>query len=493
MQERIRHLSTGLALVATALVAGCSWQYLRPESRAISDAHHRESTTSSNQTKVDAVTEPVTVATRKTRDAEPVAPAQVWDELAADLTFKAQGLGQVRREMNWYRGQTRLLYESSQRAAPFLHHVMQEIRERDMPADLALLPILESGYEPTVVSPHGAAGLWQFMGGTGRKFGLHRTAWMDERLDVVASTEAALDYLDTLATRFDGDWLLAIAAYNAGWGNVERAIARNRRAGRKLDVWSLPLSRETHRLLARMVALSEIYRQPTQFALSLPDVPSTPYFASLTLERPTDLRQLVFKAGINEAEFRRLNPGLKGWHTGPNGGQSVLVPVARLEAAAGIAANLPASVPPVQAPADRGPTRVAALNSDGQSYTVRSGDSLWLIARRFNTRVATLAKLNNLSPEAGLSLGQRLLVKPGAAARPKPTLAESHVRDIRPAPPAPPTINPAVVKYQVREGDSLWTISLKFKVTIEQLLAWNKLTPDPVLQPGQELVLYKSS
>jgi membrane-bound lytic murein transglycosylase D len=489
MQERIRHLSTGLALVATALVAGCSWQYLRPESRAISDAHHKVSEVAATSSATDARAEAATSVERKSQAAKPVAAPQLWEQLAADLTFTAQGLGQVRREISWYRGQTRLLHEASERAAPYLHYVLDEIRERDMPADLALLPILESGYEPTVVSPHGAAGLWQFMGGTGRKFGLHRTAWMDERLDVVASTEAALDYLDTLATRFDGDWLLAIAAYNAGWGNVERAIARNRRAGRKLDVWSLPLSRETHRLLARMVALSEIYRQPAQFALNLPKVSSEPYFATLALERPTDLRQLVFKAGISEAEFRRLNPGLKGWHTGPAGGQRVLVPAARLEAAAGIAANLPSSLPPALSPPTGGPARVAALNADGQSYTVRKGDSLWLIARRFNTRVATLARLNSLSPEAGLSLGQRLLIK-GVPPNSLRTVAKQESRSSQPRTPAAAA---AVVKYQVRAGDSLWTISLKFKVTIQQLLAWNNLTPDPVLQPGQELVLYMTS
>jgi len=489
MQERIRHLSTGLALVATALVAGCSWQYLRPESGVLSDVRHTATSVASTITDTQAEAESVATESNEERAAKPAAPTQVWDQLASDLTFSADGLDQVRREISWYRGQTRLLNEASERAAPYLHFVLEEIRERDMPVDIALLPILESGYEPTVVSPRGAAGLWQFMGGTGRKFGLHRTAWMDQRLDVVASTRAALDYLDTLAARFDGDWLLAIASYNAGWGNVERAIARNRRAGRGLDVWSLPLSRETHRLLARMVALSEIYRQPTRFALSLPKVPAEPYFASLDLQRPTDLRQLVFKAGISEAEFRRLNPGLKSWHTGPSGGRRVLVPIARLETATEIAGNLPVSAPPALSPSPAKPnsTRVATLNADGRSYTVQAGDSLWLIARRFNTRVATLAELNKLSPEAGLFLGQRLLVKPGqnrltvAAAAPSAT-------DSLPSAGAS-----AVVKYQVREGDSLWTISQKFKVTIEQLLAWNNLTPDPTLQPGQELVLYKTS
>lgn len=489
MQERIRHLSTGLALVATALVAGCSWQYLRPESRAIGDVHHKESTVAATSPATDARAQPVDALKSKSRTAKPVVTPQLWDELAAELTFTSQGLGQVRREISWYRGQTSLLNEASERAAPYLYYVLDEIRARGMPADLALLPILESGYEPAVVSPRGAAGLWQFMGGTGRKFGLDRTVWMDERLDVVASTQAALDYLDTLATRFDGDWLLAIAAYNAGWGNVERAIARNRRAGKKLDVWSLPLSRETHRLLARMVALSEIYRQPAEFALDLPKVSSEPYFATLALDRPADLRQLVFKAGINEAEFRRLNPGLKGWHTGPAGGQRVQVPVPRLEAAAGIAANLPSSLPPSVSPPTRGPAGLATLNADGHSYTVRKGDSLWLIARRFNTRVATLARLNSLPAEAGLSPGQRLLIKAGPP-NPARTVAKQESRSPSLRRPAGA---PAVVKYQVREGDSLWTISLKFKVTIEQLLAWNNLTPDPILQPGQELVLYMTS
>ena len=180
----------------------------------------------------------------------PADPDNLWESLAKSLTFSDTSRAEVRREIDWYRGQGKFLRETSMRAAPYLHFIASEIERRNLPPDLALLPILESGYVPSIVSPLGAAGLWQFMGGTGNKFGLQRSAWLDERLDVVSSTEAALEYLNTLQRRFDGDWLLAIAAYNAGWGNVERAIARNRRAGQPTDVWSLELTSETHRLIA---------------------------------------------------------------------------------------------------------------------------------------------------------------------------------------------------------------------------------------------------
>jgi len=243
------------------------------------------------------------------------APISVWQSLSEKLVFQGDGLPQVRRQLAWYREQGSLLDEASVRATPYLFYVMEEIEARGFPADLALLPIVESGYEPTVISRHGAAGLWQFMGGTGRRFGLSRSGWVDERLDITASTTAALDYLGTLSRRFDGDWLLAIAAYNSGWGNVERAIARNRRAGRPTDVWHLPLRGETHALIARVVALSEIYRNPGAHGLTLPAAANEPYFARVVLAHPTDLREFARRSGIDEKLFKRLNPGLRGWQT----------------------------------------------------------------------------------------------------------------------------------------------------------------------------------
>ena len=480
MHARIRHLSASLALVATALVAGCSWQYLKPgaspapavreppSSPSVAAATHRAQAVAADEA-------------QRSAEASNVVPISVWQSLSGKLVFEGASLPQVRKQLSWYREQGSLLDRASARATPYLYYVMAEIEARGFPADLALLPIVESGYEPTVISRHGAAGLWQFMGGTGRRFGLSRSGWVDERLDITASTTAALDYLGTLSRRFDGDWLLAIAAYNAGWGNVERAIARNRRAGRPTDVWHLPLRGETHALIARVVALSEIYRDPEEFGLALPEAANEPYFARVTLDHPTDLREFARRSGIEEGLFKRLNPGIRGWHTGPTAGQQVLVPARLASVAMSVAAQIPSSpVPAGQALATRS-LPAGKLNADGASYTVQSGDSLWLIARRFDTTVDALLALNRIDRETQLDLGQVLRVRQISSAKPRQKVAAATSKSPGKA-----------IRYRVKEGDSLWTIAHKFKVTIRDLLAWNNLQPDPVLQPGQEIVLYRT-
>ena len=481
MHARIRHLSAGLALVATALVAGCSWQYLKPGANP------------APAVRKTAEVVPIDEVARETREATasarvPRSPAEatdapdsVWQALAGKLVFEGENLPQVRRQLSWYGEQGSLLDEASARATPYLFYIMEEIEARGFPADLALLPIVESGYEPTVISRHGAAGLWQFMGGTGRRFGLSRSGWVDERLDITASTTAALDYLGTLSRRFDGDWLLAIAAYNSGWGNVERAIARNRRAGRPTDVWHLPLRGETHALIARVVALSEIYRDPVAHGLALPETPNEPFFARVTLDHPTDLREFTRRSGIEEKLFKRLNPGIRGWHTGPTTGQQILVPARLASVATSVAEQIPASPAPAgQAIATR-TLPPGKLNADGTTYTVQSGDSLWLIARRFDTTVDALLALNSIGREAQLDLGQILKVRAQAATPPPKQIVSTT-----------PEAAGKQIRYRVKEGDSLWTIAHKFKVTIRDLLAWNNLKPDPVLQPGQEIVLYRT-
>lgn len=497
MHARIRPLSTGLALVAAALVAGCSWQYLKPGADAAQTSAAREVDPLATTPEVRSRANVAAATDAHTPETLPAPTPSLWVSLREELVFKGESLPQVRRQIAWYEDQRSLLRESSERAVPYLHYVMKEIEARGYPADLALLPIVESGYEPTVISRHGAAGLWQFMGGTGRRFGLSRSGWVDERLDITASTTAALDYLGTLAQRFDGDWLLAIAAYNAGWGNVERAIARNRRAGRPTHVWALPLRGETHALVARMVALSEIYRNPESHGLELPAVPDEPFFAEVTLSRPTDLREFARRSGIAERTFRQLNPGIRAWHTGPTQGQQILVPAHLASVALSMAEQMPSSAPPRLSSPAPGAGAKGAVAADGTRYTVQSGDSLWLIARRFDTTVDALLALNGLSRDVTLDLGQSIVVrKPSAAGRTaaKPALrvgsASSAPKALEGTAPLSNDKSGKPFRYRVREGDSLWTIAHKFKVRIKDLLAWNNLEPDPVLQPGQEILLY---
>lgn len=468
-------------MLGSLLLAGCAWHGLKPDS---DDAVRVASTTPVEI--VDHASRPTVGESRTTAPEAPSArpaPAHearptgdLWQVLARGLEFDGLARAEVRKELAAYGRQRRYLSRVAHRAEPYLHFILDEITRRGLPGDLALLPILESGYQPGVVSPYGAAGLWQFMNGTGTKFGLVRTAWVDERLDVVASTRAALTYLESLHGRFDGDWLLAIAAYNAGWGNVERAIARNRRAGLPTDIWSLQVSPETHRLAARLLALSQVFRAPARFGIDLPPLQDRAYFHEITLRHPTDLRRLMQLSNIDEAEFRRLNPGFRRWHTGPTSAQRVLVPATSFEATARIATRLGPSRPPHHERVTDGPQvpGQSAPSFHTRTYVTRRGDSLWEIARKFATRVASLESLNGVSRHRPLRVGQRLQI---------PARGTTMQREA--------TAN--VNRYRVRRGDSLWTISRQFNVTVKQLIAWNKGIDKSALRPGQELLVRNPS
>src|SRR5690606_25387789 len=195
----------------------------------------------------------------------------------------------------------------------YLHHIDEQADARDMPLELVLLPIVESAFDPFAYSHGRASGPWQFIPSTGKHFGLEQDWWADQRRDIVASTEAALTYLQQLADRFDGDWLLALASYNAGAGNVSRAITRNRNAGKPTDYWSLQLPRETMAYVPKLLALAQIVRDPEQFGLDVPAIADEPYFTSIDVGGQIDLAQAAEMADISLEELYLLNPAFNRW------------------------------------------------------------------------------------------------------------------------------------------------------------------------------------
>ncbi|MGE3773703.1 MAG: LysM peptidoglycan-binding domain-containing protein [Gammaproteobacteria bacterium] len=405
-----------------------------------------------------------------------------WDRLRSRFSFADVDNADVARERQWYRDHPRYLREVATRARPYLHHIANELERRDLPGELALLPILESGYRSDTASPYGAAGLWQFMGGTGSKFGLDIDRWYDGRMDVVRSTNAALNYLTALQERFDGDWLMAVAAYNAGWGNLEKTIATQRRLGRRTGFWSLPVQRETRSLVARLVALADVFAAPAQYGLTLEPLPDRPYFEVVTLEAPTDLRRFRSALGAPAHEFFQLNAAWRAAHT-PRAGAAVYVPIGLREQAQALASKGIGRAEP--------PSRLAVAARDaggrrsgspaGRTHRVRSGDSLWTVAARHDLSVRELAAANGLPLRTTLKIGQTLRI-PGRGGHAAPAPKGSHA-----------AAGARTVRYKVRSGDSLWTISRQFKVTVQQLVAWNGLGRKQQLQPGQELLVHRQS
>lgn len=418
------------------------------------------------------------------------------------------------------------------RARPYLPHVAQEVEARGLPAELAFLPMIESEFDPFAYSHGRAAGLWQIVPATGRHFGLKQNWWYDGRRDVMASTRVALDYLQYLHGLFDGDWLLAVAAYNSGQGRVGRAIRKNRAAGRPTDFWHLRLPPETRDYVPRLLALARVLNDPAAHGLSLPRIPREAAFADVALDGQIDLAVAAELAGIELEKLQMLNPAFNRWATDPDGPHRLLLPVdsvpafqaavAKLppeervrwrrhrvrsgETLGGIAQRYKTTVDTLQSVNGLSGTRIRAgahlmipsatlstteyplsaanrlastQSRDRQGrvrsdYTARRGDSLWTIARRHGVGVRELAAWNGMAPGDTLSIGRELVVWV-----PESSDANTAVE---------PTLRR--INYTVRRGDSLYRIANDFRVSVADIRRWNALDGQRYLQPGQRLVLH---
>lgn len=385
------------------------------------------------------------------QEAEAEAPDDLWDRVRAGFAY-----GEVRHERidaatAMYARSHGYLDKISAGAEPYLHYIVEQVEARDMPLEIALIPAVESGFQPDARSAMQASGIWQFMPATAESRGLRTNWWYDGRKDVVASTEAALDYLEMLHGMF-GDWFLALAAYNAGKGTVQRAVRANASAGRPTDYWSLNLPAETQRYVPRILAVAELIRDPEQYQLSLKPLPNEPVLAVVETGGQIDLNRAAEIAGVDTETLRVLNPGLNQSATDPNGPHQIAVP------------------------ADKADAFVAQLDSVAaddrvafQQHEVRSGDSLGAIASRHGTTVAAIRSANSLNGDV-IHIGQQLQVPAGADSAPA---AEAG----------------GEMEYTVRSGDSLSAIASRFGVSMAELRDWNDLDDDSMLHPGQTLTM----
>ncbi len=266
-----------------------------------------------------------------------------------------------------------------QQGTPYLYHILDEINRRGLPTELALLPAVESAFSPFARSPQGAAGLWQFMPRTASQLGLRKDAWYDGRRDVIAATAAALDYLTQLQQRFDGDWLLALAAYNAGPRRVQRAIEHNRKNRQPVDFWHLRLPDETRAYVPKLLALRTLIAEPVSYGLDLPTVPDAPYFTAIDAVGQLYLEVAARMAGVGIDEIRRLNPAHTRQTVGASRSHRLLIPTQR-------AATFR--------------TRLADIDEEQRlhwvRHPIRAGETLSAIARRYRISVAHLQEFNQL-------------------------------------------------------------------------------------------------
>ena len=402
-------------------------------------------------------------------DEDAVGDSDSWTRIRKGMSLLRSMKPQKRvmREIEWYRGHPGYLHRMTQRARPYMAYIVREVEQRDLPMEFALLPVVESAFRTHARSSAGALGLWQFIPSTGRRYGLKQNWWYDGRRDVVESTRAALDYLADLMREFDEDPLLAVAAYNWGEGNIRREISRNRTRGKSTDVWSLRLPRETRSHVSRLLAIAAIVEQPERYGVVLESIPDHIPFKAVPLDGQITLASAANLAGITIDELRRLNPGFKRTATAPGGPHRLQLPT---DAAKRFTANL---------------AKLSAGKDDGWArHDIVRGDTLGAIAMRYGTSITALKDINDLASNRIIA-GEHLMV-------PIPTgMLDAPPSDDTARRPFDRTVaeDPANTMHYVRSGDSLWRIARRHGLDIRQLAAWNGLSTETVLQPGQKLRL----
>ncbi|WP_181103774.1 MULTISPECIES: LysM peptidoglycan-binding domain-containing protein [Pseudomonadaceae] len=386
--------------------------------------------------------------------------SDVWDRIRHG--FKLQDyLGsnpRIEQQRLLFSSRTNSIEIASERGSPYIHYIVEQLEERDMPLELALLPIIESAYNPFAYSPAKAMGLWQFIPATGRHFNLQQTSWYDGRRDITASTAAALRYLTYLHGLFNDDWLLALAAYNAGEGTVSRAIERNQKLGLPTDYWNLPLPQETRDYVPKLLALSQMVQSPEAYGLNLNPIANEPYFEVVALKQRMDLARVAEMADMEEDEVYQLNPAFTRRIT-LDGPQHLLVPSDKVEM---FSANLA-----LMKPQDL---------VDWQQYKVRPGDTLGAIANRHRLSVNIIRDINRLRSDR-LQIGQVLSIPQSVAIGQSRELLHAVARS-----------QPAPRSYRVRKGDNLWDIAKTQNVSVGDLQRWNNLSGSNI-KVGQALFL----
>lgn len=450
----MKHYKITTAVALLLLLSGCQ---LAPSPDVMDEP------ITENTTEVPSV--PVAV---EDKVQQPAPITDVWQRLREQLNLPVPDQKLVKRYREWYIANPKHLQQISERAAPFLYLIVEDIEQRGLPMELALLPIVESAFDPFAYSPGAASGLWQFTSPMARHFGLKINWWYDGRRDVPAATDAALDMMQYLYEKTGKDWLYAIAAYNTGEGRVINAVKKNAAAGKPTDFWSLSLPRETERYVPQLLALADVIKHAPQYGIELTPIDNSPAIAVVDIGSQIDLSKAAELAGLQTSELQRLNPGYNHWATAPKGPHQLVVPIDKAEQFSSALAAL--------APTDR---------VNWLRYQVESGDSLLLIAKKHQTTVDIIRSVNGIKGNR-IVAGKYLLIPVSLQdAGDYPLSAEQRVlaRQNR-------NNNRYSSKYEVQSGDSLWKIAHKFNVGTEQLASWNGMGTKDTLKPGKVLVVW---
>jgi len=448
-----------ILLASVLLMMGC--QASRHD--AAVPEQHAQSLSSAGQSENDKFTDRL-LSPRWQDDGTALTQDQdLWNYIRDGLKMEVPENPRIREQKQKYLRNKSYLHDVTLRAEPYMYWIVEQIKQRKMPMELVLLPIVESAFNPHATSAANAAGIWQIVPSTGRNYGLKQNQWYDGRRDIVASTRAVLDMMERLNKMFDGDWLLTIAAYNSGEGRVLKAIKQNKARGKPTDFWHLSLPRETTLYVPKMLALQDILKNNKRYGVRLPAPNESRALARVEVGQQIELTQAAEMAGLPVAKLKNYNTGYKRDATAPNGPHYIMVPKANV-------AQLRSSLASGDIAAVQ-PTRLAANSASTKSYTVRNGDTLSGIASRMGVSVKALQRANNLRGNT---------IKPGQTLTFGNSVAGSELAD-----------NGNSITYKVRKGDSLASIARRHGVDIKDVKRWNSVLSDSSsIQPGDKITLF---
>lgn len=402
---------------------------------------------------------------------EAKASADLWVRLRKGFAMPELDNDGVRRAETWYAGRPDYVQRMTDRGGRYLFHIIEEVEKRGMPTELALLPFIESAFNPQAMSTAKASGMWQFVPATGRDYALKQNIFRDDRRDVLASTRAALDYLERLNKMFGGDWQLALAAYNWGQGNVNKAIARNQKAGLPTAYDDLKMPDETRYYLPKLQAVKNIVLAPQKFGLSLPAMSNHPYFLSVMLDRDIDVDLAARLAGMTVEEFKQFNPQMNKPVMLAAGTNQMLLPYDNARTFTEALA------------AHRGPL------ASWTAWTVPATMSPAAAAKQVGMSEAQLREINLIPPRMLVKKGSTLLV-PRAAHRIEDVsehMAEHGAINLAPDAPALRRVS-----YKAGKADTVQSMAKRYRVAPAQVAEWNKVGVKASFKPGQTVVMYKA-
>lgn len=395
-------------------------------------------------------------------------PSDVWERIRRGYAMPVLQSKLVDRWVDFYTKDPAYLRRMSERAGQYLYHIVEEIENRGMPTELALLPFVESAFQAEALSRAKAAGLWQFMPATGKAYDLAQNLWRDDRRDVLESTRAALDYFEYLHGMF-GDWHLALAAYNWGEGSVQRAIQRAKRRKQPTDYLHLRMPRETANYVPKLEAVKRIISNPSKYGITLPDVGNEPFFVTITKPRDIDIETAAELAGMPLEEFRRLNPSYKLPVIVASHNNVMLLPADKVDFFVDNLASWMDSGQPL---------------SQWTTYRLQQGETLAQVAGRSGMTEAELRKVNGIPKGRRVLANSTLLVRSTGTEDQQDIAAELANAKLQ----LSPTTTWRRVTYRVRSGDTLSGIARRWRITMKSIVTANRLRSDR-LRVGQRLVL----